>query len=112
MASHEDSEEESEEDPELSELYQYNICWWIVIAYHIDDFFVEDEDDDEDWRRPASPLAPSPVSLDMQHMQEDLDQLMIRKYTKYEGDRIPQNFLIPRSDDLDLWAVRVKVNCN
>ena len=74
---------------------------------HVDDFFVEDEDE-EDWRRPVSP--PSPVSLDL--MQEDLDQLMTRKYSKYEGYGISQIFLKPRSDDLDLWAVRVKVSCN
>ena len=71
----------------------------------------EEEEDEEDWRRPMSP-QPSDVSDEAADLRASAATRRAAHSPMPEvPERVPQHFLLPAQGDPDLWAVRVKVRC-
>ena len=69
----------------------------------------EEEEDEEDWRRPMSP-RPSDVSDEAAELRASAAARRAAHSPMPEvPERVPQHFLLPAQGDPDLWAVRVKV---
>ena len=69
----------------------------------------EEEDDDEDWRRPMLP-RPSDVSDEVADLRASATARRAAHSPMPEvPESVPRHFLLPAQGDPDIWAVRVKV---